>query len=143
MQGARPSPRCQITPPTFCRAWPEPLAGQVERDVMLKPMALATECLAPTLVLLRRTAARLEDEATPDRRARNARWMYFLAFAGILGGKLAGATLKLAALDDRPPAETRRVRGLRRRVVAGIRRATRRIVTTIGPRPPPPPGPAK
>lgn len=110
----------------------------VDRDVVFEPVALATECVVPTLVALRRTAVRLTGEVRDDRRSRNRRWMYFLAFAGILGGKLAGATVKLAALDDRSATETRRVRALWHRGAAGMRHATDRIMAWIGRRREPP-----
>ena len=106
-----PSPRCQITPPTFCSAFPDLLAGKMDEDLPVKSLALATECVVPTLIVLRRHAEQLAYQIKSDHQNRNYRWMYYLFFTAVLGAKLAGATTKLVSMDDRPAHETRR--GLR------------------------------
>ena len=127
-----PSPQCQDTPAQFCTAFPDALAGTVPETLMGVPVALASECVIPTLIRFRRMALRLAGEAENDHRNRNYRWMYFLGFSILLGGKLAGATAKLASFDDRSVSETRRVIRLLRRAVGLLRRGIRRGVVSLG-----------
>jgi hypothetical protein len=63
----------------------------------------------PKLDPLPTDGMRLAREAEQDNRYRNYRWMYFLGFSALLGGKLAGATAKLASFNERSVSETRRV----------------------------------
>ncbi len=63
----------------------------------------------PKLDPLPTDGMRLAREAEQDNRYRNYRWMYFLGFSVWLGGKLAGATAKLASFNERSVSETRRV----------------------------------
>jgi hypothetical protein len=117
------SPQCKATPAPFCSAFPDPFAGKVPETLMETPIALASECVIPTLIRLRQIATRLAGEADRDHRNRNYRWMYFLGFSILLGGKLAGATAKLASFDSRSGSETRRVLRLLRRGIDLLRRA--------------------
>ncbi len=104
-----PSPQCQETPAQFCSAFPDALRGKMPEPLMRAPVALASECVIPSLIRFRKMATRLAGEAEHDHRNRNYRWMYFLGFSILLGGKLAGTTAKLASFNDRSVGETRRV----------------------------------
>jgi len=127
-----PSPQCQDTPAQFCTAFPDALAGKVPETLMGVPVALASECVVPTLIRFRRMATRLAGEAEQDHRYRNYRWMYFLGFSILLGSKLAGTTAKLASFNDRTVSETRRVLRLFRRGAGLLRRAGCRGVASLG-----------
>ena len=106
---ADPSPQCQDTPAQFCTAFPDALNGRVLETLMGTPVALASECVIPSLIRFRQMAIRLAGEAKHDHRNCNYRWMYFLGFSVLLGGKLAGTTAKLASFNDRSVGDTRRV----------------------------------
>ena len=129
---ATTSPRCQDTPAQFCVAFPDALAGKVSETLMGVSVALSSECVIPTLIRLRQMAMRLAGEADHDHRNRNYRWMYFLAFSILLGGKLAGTTAKLASFDSRSVSDTRRVLRLLRRGARLLRRAVCRGVALLG-----------
>lgn len=126
------SPQCQDTPAQFCTVFPDALAGKVPESPMGTPVALASECVIPTLIQFRRMATRLESGAGRDHRNRNYRWMYFLGFSVLLGGKLAGATAKLAGFDSRAVSENRRFLRLLRRGACLLRRMLRNTAALLG-----------
>lgn len=121
------SPQCEETPAQFCTAFPDALSGKVPETLMGVPVALASECVIPTLIRFRRMAVRLANEVGRDHRNRNYRWMYFLGFSILLGGKLAGTTAKLASFDSRSAGETRRALRL---FVRGARSLQRALCST-------------
>jgi hypothetical protein len=127
-----PSPQCQDTPAQFCTAFPDALGGEVPETLMGSSVALASECVIPSLIHFRRLATRLAEEAEHDHRNRNYRWMYFLGFSILLGGKLAGTTAKLASFNDRAVGETRRVLRLLGRGAGLLHRAVCRGVAALG-----------
>lgn len=126
-----PSPQCQDTPAQFCTAFPDALDGKTPETLMGASVALASECVLPSLIRFRRMAIRLASEAEHDHRNRNYRWMYFLGFSMLLGGKLAGTTAKLASFNDRSVGDTRRVLRLLGRSVRLLRRAVCRGATSL------------
>jgi hypothetical protein len=125
------SPQCQDTPPPFCTAFPDALGGKVPETLMGASVALSSECVIPSLIRFRRLATRLADEADHDHRNRNWRWVYFLGFSIVLGGKLAGATAKLASFNNRSVGETRRVLRLLGRGAGLLHRAVCRGVAAL------------
>jgi hypothetical protein len=125
------SPQCQNTPAQFCTAFPDALGGKVPETLMGFSVALASECVIPSLIRFRRLATRRADEAEHDHRNRNYRWMYFLGFSILLGGKLAGTTAKLASFNDRAVGETRRVLRLLGRGAGLLHRAGCRGVAAL------------
>ena len=127
-----PSPQCQDTPAQFCIAFPDALGGKVPESLMGVPVAIASECVIPSLIRFRRLATRLADEAEHDHRNRNWRWVYFLGFSIVLGGKLAGTTARLASFNDRSVGETHRVLRLLRRGAGLLHRAVCRGVAALG-----------
>jgi hypothetical protein len=127
-----PSPQCQDTPAQFCTAFPDARGGKVPETLMGVSVALASECVIPSLIRFRRLAVRQADEAENDHRYRNYRWMYFLGFSILLGGKLAGTTAKLAAFNDRSVGESRRVLRLVRRGADLLRRAVCHGLASLG-----------
>lgn len=126
-----PSPQCQDTPAQFCTAFPDALDGKTPETLMGASVALASECVIPSLIRFRQMEIRLASEAEHDHRYRNYRWMYFLGFSMLLGGKLAGTTAKLASLNDRPVGDTRRVLRLLGRSVRLLHRAVCRGATSL------------
>ena len=127
------SPQCQTTPPPFCTALPDPLDGKVPSlGFMTAPVALASECVIPALIRYRLIAMKQAGEAAHDHRNRNYRWMYFLGFSIVVGGKLAGTTARLASFNDRSVGETRRVLRLLGRGAGLLHRAVCRGVAALG-----------
>jgi hypothetical protein len=126
------SPQCEETPDPFCTAFPDALAGKVPETLSGTPVALSSECVIPGLISLRKLAMRQAAQAEHDHRSRNYRWMYFLGFSILLGGKLAGTTAKLASFNDRSVGETRRVLRLLGRGAGLLHRAVCRGVAALG-----------
>ena len=132
-RGSAFSPQCEDTPDPFCTAFPDALAGKVPKTLLGTPVALASECVIPNLIRLRKLATRQAAQVEHDHRNRNYRWMYFLGvFSIFLGGKLAGATAKLASFNDRAVGETRRVLRLLGRGAGLLNRAVCRGVAALG-----------
>ena len=132
--GSAFSPQCEDTPAQFCSAFPDALAGQkVPEALIFTPVALASECVIPSLIRFRKLATRQAAQVEDDQRNRNYRWMYFLGvFSIFLGGKLAGTTAKLASFNDRAVGETRRVLRLLGRGAGLLHRAVCRGVAALG-----------
>lgn len=128
-QLARPSARCLQTPIQFCNVAPDPLNGTVDRDAMVATVALASECLIPTLVALRTNTEKLVAQDKADRRTAHLRWMYYVFFSAVVGGKIAGATVKLASMHKRAPSEHRRTLHLIRRVIGLSRKLLCKLYT--------------
>lgn len=104
----RSSPLCQTPPPMFCNAYPEPLNGVVDNDAMIKTSAIANECLIPTLIMLRAQQETLLKKVEADRIARHYRWMFYVAFSIIAGGKIASSTLRVVSFNQRISDDRRR-----------------------------------
>lgn len=130
-QLARPSARCQQTPAPFCTAFPDPLNGKVDKDGVLATTALASECVIPTLVRLHAEVEKLSHTATEDRRAKHYRWMYYVFFSLIVGGKIAHATVKLASMSRRPDEDTRRALHFVKRVFGLVCRSLKRGLSLL------------
>ncbi len=79
---------CERTPPQYC-------TGTDDANYMVRPVAIANECVIPTLVALR---AKMEKQVTQIReaaRTKHFRWLFYILFAVLAGGKVANATAKL------------------------------------------------
>ena len=116
------SPQCEDTPAPFCTAFPDALAGKVPDTLAGITVALASECVIPTLIRFRKLATRVAAQVEYDQRNRNYRWVYFLVFSMLLGSKLAGSTAKLFSFDARSGSETRRALRLLLRGAGLLRR---------------------
>lgn len=143
----QPSPasrHCQTPPPTFCTAFPNtPLKGVSPRYGPYGTVAIANECVVPTLVSLKIKQARLASDAAANARMRHIRWVFFLWIALVAGGKVANASIRMSQairqqVENNKAAPTnatssalpsRRARALRRLAKARQRHPT-------GPRPP-------
>jgi len=108
-QYSKSSTVCERVPANFCRSFPEPPNGFVNESIALQTVALASECIVPTLVRSRSIQEDLVSKVKSDLRSRHLRWLYFLLFLLVAGGKIANATTKLASFDSRPASERRRL----------------------------------
>ncbi|WP_131825343.1 MULTISPECIES: hypothetical protein [unclassified Salinivibrio] len=108
-QQARPSGVCQRTPSAFCRAFPDGPEGLVDKYIMARSVALASECIIPTLVASKATQQDLNEAIEHKQKERYQRWWLFIALAAVVGGKVANSTTKVAKLDQRDSAERRRL----------------------------------
>ncbi|WP_176059077.1 hypothetical protein [Paraburkholderia sp. BCC1876] len=119
-QLAAPSRHCLTTPANFSRAYHEPLDGKVNNSTFQIPLALDSEGIIPTLVMYRTEQEALWGKVEQDRRTKHFRWIYYLLFSLVIGGKIAGATTKLAAIEKRSPQELRRSSYLFRSMIGAI-----------------------
>lgn len=102
------SAHCQETPASYLGAYPDPLNGKVDRDSFGIPVALDIEGIVPTLVQNSARLKRLSAQLKQDEQTKTHRWLYYLLFASVTGGKIAGATIKIAKIDERKPPELKR-----------------------------------
>lgn len=113
---------CRSTPGTLCQAFPDPLGGLTDKMHIHSTKALDTECLIPTLVLLRKREAALMPKVKTDQMSRHYRWLYYLFFSFASGGKIAGSTIKLASMGSRGSTDGRRSVHLARRIGVILKR---------------------
>lgn len=106
---SRSSGVCQRVPAVFCRSYPEEHDKIVNKNIALHTVALASECIAPTIVLSRRKQESLVAKVKQDTYEKYLRWIYFVLFSFIIGGKLANSTTKLFGFDNRPKKERLRI----------------------------------
>ncbi|MBU9297808.1 hypothetical protein C6P74_30375 [Burkholderia multivorans] len=103
-----PSSRCLSTPIQFCDALPDKLDGRdITRDA-LNPAWFASECVVATLVASRGRQEQLLAKVKDDLRSRHFRWIYYVLFSIVVGGKIALATAKSVGMSKRSPLEKRR-----------------------------------
>jgi hypothetical protein len=119
------SARCLTTPAAYCTAFPDPLNGTVNKGIIGEPAALASECIVPALVALRAGQDELLAKVGQDHNARHHRWIYYLLFSVVVGGKVATSTVKLSAMHRRTAEESRRSLYLARRFWSSLLRLAR------------------
>lgn len=102
------SAHCLMTPAEYCFAYPDTLDGKINMQQIGETAALSSECIVPTLVALRARQAKLLTKVNEDVRARYYRWIYYLLFSVVAGGKIATSTIKLADMHRRTTLESRR-----------------------------------
>lgn len=127
---AQPSGVCQRIPSAFCTAFPDQPEGLVDKYIIARSVALASECIIPTLVASKAKQEDLAAAIASKQEERYQRWWLFIALATVVGGKVANSTTKVANLDQRDAHDRRRLvrpalRGLSRGVkrLAGIGKA--------------------
>lgn len=113
------SARCLMTPAEYCFAPPERLNGQIKTQ-MGDTAALSSECIIPSLVALRTRQEKLLQKTGEDLQAKHYRWIYYLFFSIVVGGKIATSTVKLFSMHRRTAEESRRSLHLIKRCVAVI-----------------------
>lgn len=99
-QFARPSAVCQSTPHAFCQSIPDSLNGKIDEDVSVATVAIASECIVPTLVRFRAGHAEYLQQVSRDQRNKHYRWFYYLMFAVVAGFKMSNGTMKLTGLHS-------------------------------------------
>jgi hypothetical protein len=103
---------CQTVPASFCRSFPDGPETVVDKYIAVNTVAIASECILPTIVDSRRTQIKLVAKIKQSVHEKYLRWLYFLLFSLIVGGKIANATTKLFSLDTRPVKERMRILNL-------------------------------
>ncbi|RUR39431.1 hypothetical protein [Vreelandella populi] len=124
---ARPSRFCQQVPPAFCTSFPDPPEGLVDKDMIIHSVALASECIIPTLVVSRARQENSNAAIASNQQNRYQRWWLYIALAAVVGGKIANSTTKVANLDQRSAHDRRR---LVQPTIRGLFSGTRRLAGT-------------
>jgi hypothetical protein len=106
---SRSSGTCQRPPSPFCTAFPEPLDGHVNHNVINRTVAIASECIIPLLVASRARQEKLQTIVEDKTRTKYIRWLFFILLSLVVGGKVANATSRAVELDKRPEEEKRRI----------------------------------
>ncbi|WP_193090901.1 hypothetical protein [Halomonas colorata] len=106
---ARPSGVCQQVPSEFCTSFPDPPEGLVDKYIMTHSVALASECIIPTLVVSRARQKNSSAAIASNQQGRYQRWWLYIALAAVVGGKIANSTTKVANLDQRSAYDRRRL----------------------------------
>lgn len=137
-QLARPSAVCQSTPAAFCRSFPEPFKGMVDKESGSATTALASECIIPSLVYFKKLHVQYVEQVLRDKRNKHHRWFYYLIFSVFAGLKVSNGTMKLAGLHLRKGPDKRRslhllfrVWKLVRATAAGVLSCRARLVRVI------------
>jgi len=108
------SESCERVPFTYCTAFPDGPHGLVDKYIAGTTVAIASECIVPSLVALRGEVVKYQALVKSDLRAKNLRWLYFLLLAVLVGGKVANTSTKLANLDNRVGERQVLWRGMKR-----------------------------
>lgn len=111
---------CEYPPSAFCRAFPDELGGIVSKDIIGLPVALASECIIPTLIADKHYLDKLSSAVDEHKRAKHYRWLYFIAIAAVVGGKIANSSSKIAGLDAKDPSSRRVLLRLLFKVLMGL-----------------------
>jgi hypothetical protein len=95
-RASRVSSTCQMTPPEFCTSYPaRKLAGVDPAFGAARTVAIANECIVPTLSRLKVEQASLAGAVDDSAKARNLRTMFFIFVAFVAGGKVANASVRM------------------------------------------------
>lgn len=90
---SRPSATCQVPPSDFCVS-AEKSDGQ-NITVPYHTVAIANACIVPTLVKLRERIEHKVIKSKASAKSKHVRWMFYVLFAMLAGGKVANATARL------------------------------------------------
>lgn len=121
--GGRTAPiseTCRVPPPAFCSGLTDPSDGVLSNTYAIRTVALASECIVPTLVRMKKVQSRLLKQAQQDEKDKHHKWAFFLFFSVIIGGKIANASASALQFDARPPTDRRRIWGLIRKLFQGV-----------------------
>jgi len=100
---------CEYVPRGYCSVNPDGPPGLVDNNISSHTVALASECIIPWLAGVKPSLKQQLALVGQHDKAKNHRWLYFLAVAVAVGAKVALATTKLCLIDARPVADRRRV----------------------------------
>ncbi|MCJ8207035.1 hypothetical protein [Pseudomonas sp. RGM2987] len=126
------SSTCEYVPRGYCSVNPDGPAGLVDKNISSHTVALASECIVPWLAGAKPSLKQLSALVSQHDKAKNHRWLYFLAVAVAVGAKVALATTKLCLIDARPAADRRRVLRVARQRLGQCVRALRRLLVGFG-----------
>jgi hypothetical protein len=67
-----------------------------------RTVAIASECIIPLLVASRARQEKLKAVVADKARTKHFRWLFFILFSLVAGGKVTNATSRAMELDKRP-----------------------------------------
>lgn len=100
---------CQRVPAVYCAAFPDEPAGIVDKYIVSNTVALASECIVPSLAVFRSQQEKQIAAVGYNERAKHYRWLFFIVFAVVVGGKIANSTTRSVDMDSRPDTERQRL----------------------------------
>ncbi|ROM71902.1 hypothetical protein BK653_08450 [Pseudomonas brassicacearum] len=120
------SSTCEYVPHGYCSDNPDGPPRLVDKNISSHTVALASECIVPWLAGAKPSLKQLSALVSQHDKAKNHRWLYFLAVAVAVGAKVALATTKLCLVDARPADDRRRVLRVARQKLGQCARIMRR-----------------
>ena len=126
------SSTCEYVPLGYCSDKPDAPPGLVDKNISSHTVALASECLIPWLASAKPSLKQLSALVSQHEKAKNHRWLYFLAVAVAVGAKVALATTKLCLIDARPAADRHRVLKVARQRLGQCVRVLSRLLVGFG-----------
>lgn len=126
------SSTCEYVPHGYCSVNPDDPPGLVDKNISSHTVALASECIIPWLAGAKPSLKQLSALVSQHDKAKNQRWLYFLAVAVAVGAKVALATTKLCLIDARPVADRRRVLRVARHRLGQCLRVLKRLLVGSG-----------
>ncbi|KUM52206.1 hypothetical protein [Rheinheimera sp. EpRS3] len=109
---------CIRTPSELCREYPPELDGAIEKNLMITPLALATECVLPNLIQGKKRLQTLEEKAAKQGGNPYVKWMIFVLLSFLVGVKISNTTVKLvnSTEHDNSPPRTHQILNFLRRL---------------------------
>jgi hypothetical protein len=104
----------------------------VDDNYYVSTVALASECIIPRLSAAKPYLKKLSVVVSQHDKAKNHRWLYFLAVAVAVGAKVALSTTKLCSMDTRPEDDRRRVLRAARHRLSQCARVLKRLLVGSG-----------
>ncbi|MBL0840997.1 hypothetical protein [Pseudomonas mediterranea] len=126
------SSTCEYVPHGYCSVNPDGPPGLVDKNISSHTVALASECIIPWLAGAKPSLKQLSALVSQHDKAKNHRWLYFLAVAVAVGAKVALATTKLCLIDARPAVDRRRVLRAARYRLGQCLRVLKRLLVGSG-----------
>jgi hypothetical protein len=87
---------CLISPGAFLTTFDPPIQAD---DFVFRRVAIANEMLIPTLVRLHGQVEKLAPKIDDIKRSKHLRWLFFVLFSVLAGGKVANATVRAFPLS--------------------------------------------
>ncbi|MBW4653857.1 MAG: hypothetical protein KME20_12580 [Kaiparowitsia implicata GSE-PSE-MK54-09C] len=126
------SSSCEYVPYHYCSTKPDGPPGVVDDSIGSHTVALASECIIPRFAAAKPSLKQLSTLASQHEKAKNHRWLYFLAVAVAVGAKVALTTTKLCLMDDRSKADRRRLTRAARQRLGQCARILKRLLVGSG-----------
>lgn len=100
---------CQRVPSTFCKSFPESPEYIANKYISVHTVAIASECIIPSIVRSLHRQEKLALKVKEGTQKKYLKWLYFVIFSFVVGGKIANATTKVMSFDNRLIGDRRRV----------------------------------